>query len=155
MGINNPESKMGNRSESSSQATLIRGILGAGSVVFLVSSAVLIVLPTYFGELLGLTTSETSDWALRMMGATLLALSGQMWLVRSAPEITIRRSAAVMIVAGGAMTVFTVIMPADWTIARFAYLGIGLGFLTAYLVALIRRRFDANSMLKADWLISR
>lgn len=139
MGINNPESKMGNRSESSSQATLIRGILGAGSVVFLVSSAVLIVLPTYFGELLGLTTSETSDWALRMMGATLLALSGQMWLVRSAPEITIRRSAAVMIVAGGAMTVFTVIMPADWTIARFAYLGIGLGFLTAYLVALIRR----------------
>jgi hypothetical protein len=139
MGINNPESKMGNRSESSSQATLIRGILGAGSVVFLVSSAVLIVLPTYFGELLGLTTSETSDWALRMMGATLLALSGQMWLVRSAPEITVRRSAAVMIVAGGAMTVFTVIMPADWTIARFAYLGIGLGFLTAYLVALIRR----------------
>ncbi len=139
MEINNPESKMGNRSESSSQATLIRGILGAGSVVFLVSSAVLIVLPTYFGELLGLTTSETSDWALRMMGAALLALSGQMWLVRSAPEITIRRSAAVMIVAGGAMTVFTVIMPADWTIARFAYLGIGLGFLTAYLVALIRR----------------
>jgi hypothetical protein len=139
MGINNPESKMGNRSESSSQATLIRGILGAGSVVFLVSSAVLIVLPTYFGELLGLTTSETSDWALRMMGATLLALSGQMWLVRSAPQLTVRRSAAVMIVAGGAMTVFTVIMPADWTIARFAYLGIGLGFLTAYLVALIRR----------------
>jgi len=74
-----------------------------------------------------------------MMGAALLALSGQMWLVRSAPEITVRRSAAVMIVAGGAMTVFTVIMPADWTIARFAYLGVGLAFLTAYLVALIRR----------------
>jgi hypothetical protein len=139
MGLSDSEPTVGNRGDSRSQATLIRGILGAGSVVFLVSSAVLIVLPTYFGELLGLTTSETSDWALRMMGATLLALSGQMWLVRSAPEITVRRSAAVMIVAGGAMTVFTVIMPADWTIARFAYLGIGLGFLTAYLVALIRR----------------
>ncbi|MGB4324475.1 MAG: hypothetical protein WBJ33_04370 [Candidatus Nanopelagicales bacterium] len=139
MGFSDSEPTVGNRGDSSSRATLIRGILGAGSIVFLVSSALLIVLPTYFGELLGLTTSETSDWALRMMGATLLALSGQMWLVRSAPEITIRRSAAVMIVAGGAMTVFTVIMPADWTIARFAYLGIGLGFLTAYLVALIRR----------------
>lgn len=139
MGINNPESQMGNRRDSSSQAKFIRGILGTGSIVFLVSSAVLIVLPTYFGELLGLTTSETSDWALRMMGAALLALSGQMWLVRSAPEITVRRSAAVMIVAGGAMTVFTVIMPADWTIARFAYLAVGLGFVTAYLVALIRR----------------
>lgn len=139
MGFSDSEPTVGNRGDSSSRATLIRGILGAGSIVFLVSSALLIVLPTYFGELLGLTTSETSDWALRMMGATLLALSGQMWLVRSAPEITVRRSAAVMIVAGGAMTVFTVIMPADWTIARFAYLGIGLGFLTAYLVALIRR----------------
>ena len=139
MGFSDSEPTVGNRGDSSSRATLIRGILGAGSIVFLVSSAVLIVLPTYFGELLGLTTSETSDWALRMMGATLLALSGQMWLVRSAPDITVRRSAAVMIVAGGAMTLFTVIMPADWTIARFAYLGVGLGFLTAYLVALIRR----------------
>ena len=139
MDINESESEIDNRVEGRNQANLIRGILGVGSVVFLVSSVALIILPTYFGELLGLITSETSDWILRMMGAALLALSGQMWLVRSAPEITIRRSAAVMIVAGGAMTVFTVLMPADWTIARFAYLGIGLGFLTAYLVALIRR----------------
>jgi hypothetical protein len=139
METSNSGSSMGSHGDSASQAKLIRGILGAGSLVFLVSSVVLIILPTYFGELLGLTTSDTSDWALRMMGATLLALSGQMWLVRSGPEITIRRAAGVMIVAGGAMTVFTVLMPADWTIARFAYLGIGLGFLTAYLVALIRR----------------
>jgi hypothetical protein len=139
MEINNSESEIRNDGDGRSQAKLIRGILGAGSLVFLVSSVVLIILPTYFGELLGLTTSDTSDWALRMMGATLLALSGQMWLVRSAADITIRRAAGVMIVAGGAMTVFTVLMPADWTIARFAYLGIGLGFLTAYLVALIRR----------------
>jgi hypothetical protein len=137
--LNKSEAEIGEYGDGRSQAKLIRGILGAGSLVFLVSSVVLIILPTYSGELLGLTTTETSDWALRMMGATLLALSGQMWLVRSATEITIRRSAAVMIVAGGAMTVFTVLMPADWTIARFAYLGIGLGFLTAYLVALIRR----------------
>jgi hypothetical protein len=139
MEFNNSESELDDHGDGRSQAKLIRRILGAGSLVFLISSVVLIILPTYFGDLLGLTTSETSDWALRMMGATLLALSGQMWLVRSAPEITIRRSAAVMILAGGAMTLFTVLMPADWTITRFAYLGIGLGFLTAYLVALIRR----------------
>ena len=34
-------------------------------------------------------------------------------------------AAGVLIVAGGAMTVFTVLMPADWTMARFAYLAIG------------------------------
>ncbi len=139
MDINNSEVEMRNCSDGRTQVSVIKSILGVGSVVFLVSSVALIILPTYFGDLLGLITSETSDWALRMMGAALLALSGQMWLVRSAPEISIRRSAAVMIVAGGAMTVFTVIMPADWTIARFAYLGIGLGFVSAYLVALVRR----------------
>ncbi|MSX64545.1 MAG: hypothetical protein F2763_07610 [Actinobacteria bacterium] len=42
-----------------------------------------------------------------------------------AAENTIRTAAGVLIVAGGAMTGFTVLMPADWTMARFAYLAIG------------------------------
>ncbi len=120
------------------QTYYLRRVLGAGSIVFLISSILLIALPTFFGELLGLTTSDTSDWALRMMGAALLALSGQMWLVRSAPEISIRRAAAVMVVAGGAMTLLTVFMPADWTIARFAYLAIGVGFIGAYVTLLLK-----------------
>jgi hypothetical protein len=121
------------------QASYLRRVLGAGSVVFLVSAVLLIALPGFFGGILGLTTTETTDWALRMMGAALLALSGQMWLVRSAPELSVRRAAAVMVVAGGAMTLFTVFMPADWTIARFAYLAVGLGFLGAYITLLVKR----------------
>ena len=121
------------------QAYLLRRVLGAGSIVFLISSVLLIALPTFFGELLGLTTSDTSDWALRMMGAALLGLSGQMWLVRSAPEISVRRAAAVMIVAGGAMTLLTVFMPADWTVVRFVYLAVGVGFLGAYITLLLKR----------------
>lgn len=121
------------------QASYLRQVLGAGSIVFLISSVLLIVLPTFFGEILGLATSETTDWALRMMGAALLALSGQMWLVRSSPEISVRRAAAVMVVAGGAMTMLTVFMPADWTIARFVYLAVGLGFLGAYVGLLVKR----------------
>ena len=121
------------------QAYFLRRVLGAGSIVFLISSIFLIGLPTFFGELLGLATSDTSDWALRMMGAALLGLSGQMWLVRSAPEISVRRAAAVMIVAGGAMTLLTVFMPADWTVARFAYLAVGVGFIGAYITLLLKR----------------
>jgi hypothetical protein len=121
------------------QAYFLRQVLGAGSIVFLISSIFLIALPTFFGELLGLATSDTSDWALRMMGAALLGLSGQMWLVRSAPEISVRRAAAVMIVAGGAMTLLTVFMPADWTVARFAYLAVGVGFIGAYITLLLKR----------------
>jgi hypothetical protein len=121
------------------QAYFLRQVLGAGSIVFLISSIFLIALPTFFGELLGLATSDTSDWALRMMGAALLGLSGQMWLVRSAPEMSVRRAAAVMIVAGGAMTLLTVFMPADWTVARFAYLAVGVGFIGAYITLLLKR----------------
>lgn len=121
------------------QAYFLRRVLGAGSVVFLISSVLLIALPSFFGGLLGLTTSDTSDWALRMMGAALLGLSGQMWLVRSAPEISVRRAAAVMIVSGGAMTLLTVFMPADWTVVRFAYLAVGVGFLGAYITLLLKR----------------
>lgn len=121
------------------QAYFLRRVLGAGSIVFLISAVLLIALPTFFGGILGLTTSETTDWALRMMGAALLALSGQMWLVRSAPEISVRRAAAVMVVAGGAMTLLTVFMPADWTLARFGYLAVGLGFLGTYIVLLVKR----------------
>lgn len=121
------------------QVMFLRRVLGAGSIVFLISAVLLIALPTFLGELLGLTTSDTSDWALRMMGAALLGLSGQMWLVRSAPEISVRRAAAVMIVAGGAMTLLTVFMPADWTVVRFAYLGVGVGFVGAYISLLLKR----------------
>ena len=46
------------------QAYFLRRVLGAGSIVFLISSVLLIALPSFFGELLGLTTSDTSDWAL-------------------------------------------------------------------------------------------
>lgn len=121
------------------QAYFLRRVLSAGSIVFLISSVLLIALPSFFGELLGLATSDTSDWALRMMGAALLGLSGQMWLVRSAPEISVRRAAAVMIVAGGAMTLLTLFMPADWTVVRFVYLAVGVGFLGAYLTLLLKR----------------
>lgn len=121
------------------QVMFLRRVLGAGSIVFLISAVLLIALPTFLGELLGLTTSDTSDWALRMMGAALLGLSGQMWLVRSAPEISVRRAAAVMIVAGGAMTLLTVFMPADWTVVRFAYLAVGVGFVGAYISLLLKR----------------
>lgn len=136
MRKNNESKQAGSREP---QVMFLRRVLGAGSIVFLISSVLLIALPTFLGELLGLTTSDTSDWALRMMGAALLGLSGQMWLVRSAPEISVRRAAVVMIVAGGAMTLLTVFMPADWTVVRFAYLAVGVGFVGAYISLLLKR----------------
>lgn len=111
---------------------MIRTVLGVGSAVFLVSALALLVLPGTFSELLGLQSGESVDWVLRMLGAALLALAGQMWLVRRSDDAGVRGAGAVMIVAGGLMTILTLTLPGDWTLLRWAYLAFGLAFVVLY-----------------------
>lgn len=121
----------------------IKWVLAAGSLVFLVSALVLLVAPGVFEEWIGLVPGVELDWALRMVGACLLGLSGQMWLVRRGDELAIRRAAAVMVVTSLVMALLTVAMPASgWSPLRWGYLGAGLGFAVVYLLLLIgiRRR---------------
>ncbi len=108
------------------EVRIIRGVLAAGAFVFIVSALALLVAPGWFGELLGLRPSVEGEWALRMVGACLVALAGQMWLVR--------RTAAVMIVGGGLMTLLTIFLPADegWTLFRWLYLLFGSSFIIIY-----------------------
>lgn len=110
----------------------IRTVLAVGSLVFLLSAACLLAAPSLFAEWLGLTSSDALDWALRMTGACLLALSGQMWLVRRADDAAVRGAAFVMIVAGGTMSILTVLIPGPWTTLRWAYLAFGLVFCLTY-----------------------
>ena len=112
----------------------IRAVLAAGSLVFAVSSLALLVAPGWFADALGLRPSVEAEWALRMVGAVLVALAGQMWLVRRADRPGIRGAAAVMIVGGGLMTLLTVFLPADqdWTLVRWLYLLFGSSFMIAY-----------------------
>lgn len=111
---------------------MIRSVLGIGATVFLLSAISLLVLPGTFAELLGLQAGESVDWVMRMLGAALLALAGQMWLVRRADDAGVRGAGAVMIVAGGLMTILTVTLPGEWTLLRWAYLAFGLTFVVLY-----------------------
>lgn len=111
---------------------MIRSVLGIGATVFLLSAISLLVLPGTFAGLLGLQTGESVDWVMRMLGAALLALAGQMWLVRRADDAGVRGAGAVMIVAGGLMTILTVTLPGEWTLLRWAYLAFGLTFVVLY-----------------------
>jgi len=124
----------------------IRGVLAAGALVFAVSSVALLVLPGWFAEALGMRPSVEAEWALRMVGACLVALAGQMWLVRRADRPGIRGAAAVMIVGGGLMTLLTIFLPADqdWTLVRWLYLLFGSSFMIAYAVLLYLGLRDSN-----------
>src|SRR6056297_543275 len=116
------------------EVRVIRGVLAAGALVFAASAIALLVAPGWFGELLGLRPSVGGEWALRMLGAALVALAGQMWLVRRGDRAAVRGAAAVMLLGGGLMTLLTVFLPADdgWTLFRWLYLLFGSSFMIAY-----------------------
>ena len=129
----------------------IRGLLALGSLVFALSAIALLILPSAFATLLGLTPTSELDWALRMMGAVLVALAGQMWLVRHTPDPSTRGAAAVMVIGGGLMTVMTVWLPGEWGSLRWAYLGFGLGFCLLYLTLLLIGLREAGGVREAEY----
>ena len=51
-----------------------------------------------------------------------------------------------MIVGGGLMTLVTLVVPAEWTLLRWAYLFVGVGFIAAYLIALVRSSRQASNL---------
>ena len=128
----------------------IRGLLALGSLVFALSAVALLVMPSAFATLLGLTPTSELDWALRMMGAVLVALAGQMWLVRHTPDPSTRGAAAVMVIGGGLMTIMTVWLPGEWSTLRWAYLGFGLGFCLLYLTLLLIGLKDAAGVREVE-----
>lgn len=121
-------------------ARLIRVVLSAGAAFFLIAGLLLLAVPETFGAWIGLDVTDPVAWTLRMLGAALIGLSGQMWLVRRAGDHPVLGAGAVMIVAGGAMTILTVTLPGAWTPMRWALLGVGGAFVLAYAVLLAASR---------------
>lgn len=121
-------------------ARLIRVVLSVGAVFFVIAGVLLLAVPDSFGAWIGLETTDAVAWTLRMLGAALVGLAGQMWLVRRAGDHPVLGAGAVMIVAGGAMTLLTVTLPGGWTPMRWALLGVGGVFVVAYAGLLIASR---------------
>jgi hypothetical protein len=59
----------------------LRGVLRLGSLVFGLSAIALIFAPRFFTDLLGLIGNANLDWAMQMIGITLVALTGNMFVV--------------------------------------------------------------------------
>lgn len=119
---------------SKNQESRIRLVLRAGSLVFGLSAVILIVLPGLFNELLGLASNAPLEWSMRMIGITLVALSGNMYSVStrgSAKSVVL--SGRVMIFSAAALGVLTLLIPTSLTWFTIAYAAVGFGFSLAYL----------------------
>jgi hypothetical protein len=118
----------------------LRKVLKAGSIVFGASAIFLLVLPSFFLELLGLVQSDEMVWAMRMIGITLLALAGNMWNNSGQDsDVRVGNVAKVMCVSATALGVLTLLIPGEITWFSYLYAAVGFGFGLAYLVNLVRK----------------
>ena len=121
----------------------IRSTLKLGSLVFGLSALLLLVAPGFFLDLLQLDgTSPALIWSMRMIGITLVALAGNMWLnSHSSSEARLIAAATVMAITATGLGVLTILIPAQMSWFTYLYAAVGFLFGLNYLVCIIRRRF--------------
>lgn len=118
----------------------IRKVLAAGSVVFGLSAIALIAVPKIFSDLLWLPNNPELDWAMRMMGIILVALSGNMYLVsKHGNDKAVLFSGRLMLFSAAGLGVITLTIPTNGSWFAQAYALVGFGFSAAYAWALARR----------------
>ena len=118
----------------------LRRVLFTGATVFGFSALILLISPALFNELLGISSTPELDWAMRMIGLTLVALAGNLMSVSlRGKDTAVIFSARVMAVSAAGLGVLTLLIPIETlTWFDYAYAAVGFGFSVAYLVGLIR-----------------
>lgn len=117
----------------------LRYTLRAGATVFGLSAIALIILPSFFLDLLGLESTLPLIWSMVLTGVTLIALTGNMAVVSfTASDRGVQAAAVVMMLAAGGLGITTLLIPVPFTWFSIVYALIGFGFSTAYVVGLTR-----------------
>ena len=118
----------------------LRGVLRLGALVFGLSAGLLIALPRFFTDLLGLAGTAALDWSMQMIGITLVALTGNMFVVSLfASDSGVLWAARVMQISAFCLGVLTLFIPTgvNWFVILYAL--IGLGFSAAYTLLLLKK----------------
>ena len=110
-------------------------------MVFGLSAIALVVTPAFFNQLLGFETNAPLEWAMRMIGITLVALSGNMFSVASrGSDTSVEYSARVMLLSAFGLGVTTLAIPVPLNWFTVLYAAVGFGFSAAYAFALFARK---------------
>jgi hypothetical protein len=121
----------------------IRKTLQLGASVFGLSALLLIVLPEFFLSLLGLDSNSAAlIWSMRMIGVTLVALAGNMWMnSKQTNDSHIKNVGLVMAIAATGLGVLTLLIPAPFGWFTICYAAIGFAFGANYTLCLIRKKY--------------
>lgn len=119
--------------------TFLRYTLRVGASVFGLSAIALILVPSFFLELLGMEATPPLVWSMVLIGVTLVALTGNMAVVSfTATDRGAQAASVVMMLASGGLGVTTLLIPVPLTWFSIIYALIGFGFSTVYVVGLTR-----------------
>lgn len=121
----------------------IRKTLQLGASVFGLSALLLLALPELFLDLLLLDSSSAAlVWSMRMIGVTLVALAGNMWMnSKNSNDSQVKKVGLVMAIAATGLGVLTLLTPATYGWFTICYAAIGFGFGANYTLCLIRKKF--------------
>jgi hypothetical protein len=118
----------------------LRIVLRLGASVFGLSALFLLALPELFLTLLALPSGVDQVWSMRMIAVTLVALTGNMFVVSLYATLKgVRFSARVMQFAAFSLGALTLAVPAELNWFTYLYAAVGFGFSAAYTVFLFRR----------------
>jgi hypothetical protein len=124
----------------------LRRVMMIGSVVFALSAVILLAVPGFFIELLGLPKGSgpgivSLEWTMRMVAVAIAALAVALNILsRNAKASDLRFMALAMIVVSAAFAWLTYIAPGEMTWFRWLYVAIGAGFALAYAFTFPSRR---------------
>jgi hypothetical protein len=121
----------------------IRKTLQLGASVFGLSALLLLALPELFLDLLLLDSSSAAlVWSMRMIGVTLVALAGNMWMnSKNSNDSQVKKVGLVMAIAATGLGVLTLLIPATYGWFTICYAAIGFAFGANYTHCLIRKKF--------------
>ena len=119
--------------KTASSASRVRLVLRTGSTIFGLSALALLFAPALFNSLLGLQSTAELEWAMRMIGITLVALAGNMFSVSTrGSEASVVFSGRVMLISAFGLGVLTLLLPVGLNWFAIAYSIVGFGFSAAY-----------------------
>lgn len=121
----------------------IRTTLKIGALVFGLSAILLVLTPEFFLDLLLMDSSSTElVWSMRMIGITLIALSGNMLMNSLNPQDQrVVIVGAIMAFSATALGVLTLLLPVQLGWFSILYAAVGFAFGLNYAVCLIRKKY--------------
>ncbi len=119
----------------------VRRVLRLGALVFGLSAITLLVFPGFFNQLLGFQTNAPLEWAMRMIGITLVALTGNMFSVSTrGSQNSVLFSGRVMQLSAAGLGAITLLIPCELSWFTLSYAAIGFGFSAAYTWAFLAKK---------------